>query len=269
MRIGYMQFAPAFHDPEQSFSTIVTLMEKQRADCDLLVLPELALSGYLFSDLKELRSIADEIELVWKEKMAVMARDHSCAIVYGFPESDGSGRIYNSSCTVLPTGVSHTYRKAHLYGFERLVFTPGDSPFTTHSVQYEAESTKIGMLICFDHMFPEPARTLALDGAQIICHPSNLVMPKYAQINSQCYAQTNRVFWVLANRVGTEVLEDGRTCTFTGRSHIVAPDGEILISSSADTEEMVIIDIDPSVADTKKLSSGNDLFSERRVDLYR
>jgi predicted amidohydrolase len=79
------------------------------------------------------------------------------------------------------------------------------------------------MLVCFDHFFPEAARSLALRGARIICHPSNLVL-EYAQTNSITRAVENRVFWILANRTGSETLGE-KTLAFNGRSQIVTPDG--------------------------------------------
>lgn len=268
MHVGYLQFAPSFHDPQNSFSRIEELLNRRGEACDLIVLPELSLSGYLFKDRDELRPIADEIRDIWMGKMAELAREQDCSIVYGYPESTDTGLVYNSSCLVQPDGTAHTYRKVHLYGFERDVFTSGDTRFEVQSLDELPESPKVSMLICFDHMFPEPARTLSLKGTQIICHPSNLVMPTYAQINSRSYALTNRIFWILANRIGKETLDDGRSCTFTGRSQIVAPDGEVLVCSRADVEECRIIQIDPCEADDKGLSSGNDLFDERRPEFY-
>lgn len=122
------------------------------------------------------------------------------------------------------------------------------------------------MLVCFDHFFPEAARSLALHGAQIVCHPSNLVL-EYAQTNSVTRAIENRVFWVLANRVGSETVGD-KTLEFSGRSQIVAPDGRVIAHADSKTEELLVVEIDPSEALDKKVTPRNDLFLDRRTDLY-
>jgi predicted amidohydrolase len=127
-------------------------------------------------------------------------------------------------------------------------------------------SVKIGMLVCFDHFFPEASRSLALHGAQIICHPSNLVMV-HAHTNSITRAVENRVFWILANRTGSETLGK-RTLAFNGRSQIVAPDGRVLGRAGPDSDELLIVEIDPAEALDKKVTPRNDLFLDRRTDLY-
>jgi len=130
----------------------------------------------------------------------------------------------------------------------------------------KGEGVKIGMLVCFDHFFPEAARSLALRGAQIICHPSNLVL-EYAHANSVTRAVENRVFWILANRTGSETLGEKRL-VFNGRSQIVAPDGRLLGRAGPDSDELLIAEIDPAEALDKKVTPRNDLFADRRTDLY-
>ena len=193
--------------------------------------------------------------------MAALSRDRETAIVWGMAESDGS-RIFNSAVMVTPQGEFHVYHKAHLFVDEKDLFDPGDSPFPV----FDLGPVKVGMLVCFDHFFPEAARSLALHGAQIICHPSNLVL-EYAQTNSVTRAVENRVFWVLANRTGSETLSE-KTLAFNGRSQIVAPDGRLLGRAGPDSEELLVADIDPAEALNKKVTPRNDLLLDRRTDLY-
>jgi predicted amidohydrolase len=120
--------------------------------------------------------------------------------------------------------------------------------------------------VCFDHFFPEAARSLALRGAQIICHPSNLVL-EYALVNTITRATENRVFWILANRTGSETLGE-KTLAFNGRSQIIAPDGRLLARAGPDSEETLIAEIDPAEALDKRVTPRNDLFLDRRTDLY-
>jgi predicted amidohydrolase len=124
------------------------------------------------------------------------------------------------------------------------------------------------MMICFDHFFPESARTLALNGAEIIAHPSNLVMPVYAQLTMRTRALENGVFTVTANRVGTESRIPGKTLRYTGESQIVSPSGEILARSPAEGEDIQVVAIDPADARDKALNPFNDRVADRRPDYY-
>jgi predicted amidohydrolase len=123
------------------------------------------------------------------------------------------------------------------------------------------------MMICFDWIFPEVARSLALGGAQILCHSANLVLPYCpAALVTRCVE--NRVFAACANRVGTEARA-GQELTFIGMSEIVAPNGDILVRGSVDREEVLVAEVDPAAADVKTVTPENDLFADRRTDLYR
>jgi predicted amidohydrolase len=255
MRIGLLQFAPEPGAVRANIDHIAGALSGVRTE--LIVLPELCTTGYLFASRSELARLAEPVPAgPTCEAMAALSRDTSTAIVWGMPESAGS-TIFNSAVMVTPQGRFHTYRKAHLFLDEKDLFDPGDSPFPV----FDLGSVKIGVLVCFDHFFPEAARSLALRGAQIICHPSNLVL-EYAHANTITRAAENRVFWILANRTGSETLGDKRLA-FNGRSQIVAPDGRLLGHAGPDSEETIVSEID------KKVTPRNDLFADRRTDLYR
>ncbi|MBA7627742.1 hypothetical protein ES703_35209 [subsurface metagenome] len=117
-------------------------------------------------------------------------------------------------------------------------------------------------------MFPEAARTLALQGAQIICHPSNLVLPEYGQLTTRVRSMENRLYWILANRWGTEA-RGGKKLSYTGCSQITAPDGRILAQAPAEGDALNIVEIDPASACDKRVTPRNDLFADRRPELYR
>mgnify|MGYP002476654204 CR=1 FL=1 len=123
------------------------------------------------------------------------------------------------------------------------------------------------MMICFDWAFPEAARTLALAGAQIICHPSNLVMP-YCQKAMYARAVENRVFIITCNRVGTEE-KNKKKLTFTGNSVILDPSGNYLSSASPGKEELNIVEINPSEALNKFINPVNNVLTDRRPDFYK
>jgi len=260
MRIGLLQFAPRHGDVPANLDHIARALAKVRAD--LVVLPELCTTGYLFTSRPEIAGLAEPVPAgPTCEAMAKLSRDTNCAIVWGMAETTGQ-RIFNSAVMVTPQNEFHVYHKAHLFVDEKDLFDPGESPFPV----FDLGSVKVGMLVCFDHFFPEAARSLALHGAQIICHPSNLIMV-HAHTNSITRAVENRVFWILANRTGSETL-DGRTLAFNGRSQIVAPDGRLLGCAGTDSEELLVAEINPAEALDKKVTPRNDLFLDRRTDLY-
>ena len=260
MHVGLLQFAPRPGDVRANLSHIARALAKIRAD--LVVLPELCTTGYLFASHSEIARLSEPVPAgPTCETMATLSRDTGAAIVWGMAEMAGE-RIFNSAVMVTPQGEFHIYHKAHLFVDEKDLFDPGDSPFPV----FDLGSVRVGMLVCFDHFFPEAARSLALRGAQIICHPSNLVMV-HAHTNTITRAVENRVFWILANRTGSETL-GGRTLAFNGRSQIVAPDGKLLGCAGPISEELLIVEIDPAEALDKKVTPRNDLFLDRRTDLY-
>ena len=124
------------------------------------------------------------------------------------------------------------------------------------------KGVKIGLQICFDWHFPEAWRILALKGAQIICHPSNLVIPELSLRALPGHALCNRVFVVTANRIGRE-----RGMTFIGRSTIWSTKGEILAQAPADKEALKVVEFDPALANRKHLTPKNNLFRDIRIKL--
>ena len=117
-------------------------------------------------------------------------------------------------------------------------------------------------------MFPEAARTLALQGAEIICHPSNLVLPEYGQLTTRVRSIENKVFWILSNRYGTE-NRGGRPLTYTGVSQILAPGGKVLKKAPEKGDSLMIVDVSPEDARSKRIAEMNDLFGDRKPELYR
>jgi len=127
--------------------------------------------------------------------------------------------------------------------------------------------TKIGVMVCFDWFYPESARTLALKGADIICHPSNLVLP-HCPDAMVTRSLENRVFSITANRIGVEARGGRKPLTYIGLSEIVDPCGSILHRAPSDREDLHVVDIDPQTARDKSLNGYNNLFRDRRPDVY-
>jgi predicted amidohydrolase len=261
VRIGLFQFHPAPHNVDANLAHINAALT--RVEADIVVLPELCTTGYIFSSRAELQALAEPVpDGRTCQAMLRLARERRQHIVWGMPESDCDA-LYNSAVMATPEGSLHRYRKTHLFMDEKDLFRPGDHGFPTFPVLDLA----VGMLVCFDHFYPEAARLLALAGALVICHPANLVLDS-AQKTTVARAIENRVFWILANRIGVEERA-GTRLVFTGRSQIVAPDGAVLAQAAPDREEMLVVDIDPNRAKDKRVTPRNDLLLDRRTDLYR
>ncbi|MBS4015156.1 MAG: acyltransferase [Candidatus Latescibacteria bacterium] len=259
MRIGFYQFSPIFGDKQANHDKIAKLFN---VNTDLIVLPELCNTGYLFKSRTELKNLAENIPNGETTRLLMqIARKKNLAIVAGLAEKY-KGILYNSSVFVTPSGKVHTYRKAHLFCDEKFYFTRGNTKFQA----YKYKNSKIGMLICFDYIFPEACRSLVLHGAEIVCQPANLILP-YAERVTISRAIENRVFIVLANRIGFE-KRGKKHIQFIGRSQIVTPTGEVIAKASYDEEEIKIVNIYHKLAINKNVTKYNNILKDRRVDLY-
>jgi predicted amidohydrolase len=259
MRIAIVQNHPAFGEKKSNVEALIHAVDSVQAD--LYVLPELSYSGYQFTSKEEAFALADDLKAPCIDALRNAAVRKSAALVFGFPEKSGS-KIYNSSLAVLPDGREYLYRKTHLFYKETLYFSPGDLGFTL----FDFHEAKIGMAICFDWFFPESFRTLARQGADIIAHCSNLVMP-YCQKADFAQAVQNRVFIATANRIGLEARE-AETLRFTGGSVLVSPKGEYLLEGPPDEPAVLVAQIDPRLARDKQLNPYNHAFKDRRPEFY-
>jgi predicted amidohydrolase len=262
MKVGYYQFKPVFGEVARNLDRVTRALSQVR--CDLLVLPELFASGYQFVSKDEVRDLAEPVPGgPTTARLCEIARARRMHLVAGVPERDGS-RHYNSAVVVGPGGVLGCYRKTHLFFEETKFFTPGDSGFQVWNIGV----AKIGVMVCFDWFYPEAARTLALKGADIICHPSNLVLPHCPDsMVTRCLE--NRVFSITANRIGSERRGGKRMLTYIGKSEVVTPRGRILKRAPEKREQMGIVEIDPKDARDKALNRYNDLLRDRRPKFYR
>jgi predicted amidohydrolase len=162
-----------------------------------------------------------------------------------------------------PNGYIGTYRKTHLFFEETLWFVPGDTGFLV----WDIGRARVGLLVCFDWFFPEAARSLALKGADVLCHPSNLVLP-YCPDAMVTRCLENRVFAITANRVGREQRGEKPALQFIGMSEIVAPNGRILCRSSEKEQELRLCEIDITEARNKRINPYNDLLKDRQPHWY-
>lgn len=258
MKIGFVQFAPVLGKIDATLEKLSPLLDRA-GEAELLVLPELANSGYAFRSLDEARKGAEKIG---RGPFSTFLEEHCRArgihIVAGVNERF-QGRLYNSAVLVGPEGVQGTYRKLHLFKNEKDFFSPGDLGLPI----FRIGGCHVGMLVCFDWIFPEAWRILALQGADLIAHPANLVLPGLAQKAVPVHALTNRIFAVTANRVGSE-----RGLTFTGNSLVADPGGAVLVEGSASEDEVGLVDIQVDRARDKRVTDRNHIFQDRRPDQY-
>jgi len=262
MRIGIVQSSPVFGEVEGNLTGCFDLMSPHTAD--LWVLPELFATGYQFLSPDESRELAELVpDGVTTQTLIAYAVRNECSIVAGLPELDGDD-VYNAAVLVGPDGFLARYRKIHLFYEEKINFTPGDLPFPVIDIGIAT----IGMMVCFDHLFPESARSLALQGADVIAHPANLVLPDLAQRTMSIRALENGVYTATANRVGTEARTN-ESLTYTGQSQVIGPDGEALVRLSQDKVEVAVVEIDLTKARDKAITVHNDKLADRRPDLYR
>ncbi len=261
MRVGYLQFDPVFGEVARNLDHVSARLEQ--VETDLIVLPELFATGYQFVSQEEVFQLAESVpDGATTKRLADIAARRGMTIVAGLPERDG-GRCFNSAVVVGPKGFIGCYRKTHLFFEETLWFTPGDSGFHV----WDIGPAKVGVMICFDWYYPESARTLALQGADIIAHPSNLVLPNCPDsMVTRCLE--NRVFSVTANRIGSEARGGKDRLTFIGLSEVVSPRGRILHRAPRDIEDLTLVEIDPAEARLKALNDYNDLLRDRRPAFY-
>ncbi len=261
MKAGFYQFSPAFGEKEKNIKKAISAIRD--ADVDLLVLPEFFATGYQFISDDEVAELSESIPRGYTtEALFELSREKNIYIVAGLPERDGD-KFYNSAVFTGPEGFIGLYRKTHLFFEENLYFTPGDTGFKV----WDTPIGRIGIKICFDWFFPESMRSLALQGAEVIAHPANLVLP-FCPDSMPVRCLENRVFAVTANRIGTEHRKKDQSLTFIGKSEIVSPIGEILVRAPDDEEALMVVDIDPGLARDKALNPYNDILKARRPEHY-
>lgn len=259
--IGLCQFKPTLLNKKDNIEKMIKLVDNIEAD--LIVFPELATSGYVFNSRDEVLSVADDFEKSdTTEIFTDLAKKNNTSYVIGFPEIS-NGRLFNSSMLINPDGSKFLYRKIHLFNEEKLWFEKGNLGFT---VAKGKNNIKVGLMICFDWIFPESARTLMLKGAQVIAHCSNLVLP-WCQQAMTTRSLENRIYSITCNRTGTET-NGNKEFYFTGMSQICDPLGEILFRLDKTEEVCKIIEADIDKANNKQVNQWNNIIDDRNKEYY-
>ena len=267
VRVACRQLAPAVGDLEANRRlTREAVREAVAAGARLVVLPELSTSGYVFESADEARACAEPASgpalLGWAEEAA----RGNAVVVGGFCELGEDGTLYNSAAVLDGTGVLGVYRKIHLWDREKLFFEPGHACAPV----VETRAGRIGVAVCYDLLFPEIARGLALGGAELIALPANLPRfpwPEERPVEvtlAMATAHLNRLFFALCDRCGPE-----RGVEWVGGSVVCDEYGWPLAGPPADNGPgLVVADCDLSRARDKAWNEHNDVLGDRRPELY-
>jgi predicted amidohydrolase len=257
LKTAIIQFKPELGDIEANLAKLDQLIERVN-ESSLVVMPELASTGYNFSSFNQAYQCSESLEeSVYMSFLAEKALKRDIFIVSGFNERKGD-KLFNSSVLIGPGGCIDVYRKIHLFMNEKDIFQKGDGNMPVIDIG----GVKVGMLICFDYLFPEIWRMLAIRGTDIICHPSNL-LTQNAHRCIPALSLMNRIFILNANRIGYE-----RGLLFNGQSFVTNPYGEVMQKASEDNEEVIHVTLDIDQARDKWVTERNHAFDDRRTDLY-
>jgi predicted amidohydrolase len=267
VRIACEQLTPRVGDLEANrASSVAAIREAVAHGAEVVVLPELVTSGYVFASREEAASVAihadDPLLGEWAAEIAHVPGGRGI-VVGGFCERGDDDKLYNSAAMVSPAGVQAVYRKVHLWDREKLFFERGDQP----PPALDTAVGRIGVLICYDLEFPEMPRMLALQGAELIAVPTNWPRGKWPSgehppevVIAMATARANRVFIACCDRTGTE-----RGQEWTAGTAIVDESG--WVRATADSGPAVA-EVDLTAARTKALTELADVIGDRRPELY-
>ena len=253
--------------PGTNLNQIISLIRAAaERDAKLVMFPECALTGYAYESLEEAIRFAEAANGPSANAIAEACRETNAYAIVGFLEADGNN-YYNAAMLVGPEGVVGNYRKTHLpfIGIDRFL-TPGDRAYQVFDLPFG----KVGMNICYDISFPEPARALKLMGAELIALITN--WPTAAWRSPEFVANTraleNHLFYAATDRVGTE-----RGWNFIGRSKVVDCNGDTLTEAGAQDEELLVVAIDFQEANNNRIVNVPgayevDRLNDRRPELY-
>lgn len=267
VRVATVQLAPIVGKYADNIDAITNAITASLdAGADIVVIPELATSGYVFESPKEARSLAigatDEIFTQWASLAALHA---DSVIVVGFAELGDDNFLYNSAAVVMATGIVGVYRKVHLWNEEKLYFRPGDAP----PLVVNSAHGKIGVMICYDLEFPEWTRMAALSGVDLLAVPTN--WPRTERPDGErvpevqiamAAARVNRMAIACADRTGTE-----RGVQWSEGTTFIGADGWIVDQVGSGTGT-AWADFHPDDSQQKKLTELSHIFNDRFPALY-
>jgi predicted amidohydrolase len=267
IRVAACQIDPQLGEVDRNLEHIERVVaEAAAAGAQLVVLPEAAVTGYVFENLDEALTVAQRAVAVAEQRLANAAVGAGVALIVGTLEAEAR-EVFNTALIFTGDGRRFRYRKMHLpyLGVDRFA-TPGPDPPEV----YELAGMRVGVLICYDLRFPEAARICALEGADLIALPTNwpVGVQFHPGIFAPARAAENHVYLLACDRVGEE-----RGTTFIGRSILLDCNGKELAVAS-DTEEAILFgEVDPDLARQthhRRIPGEHewDTINDRRPGLY-
>jgi predicted amidohydrolase len=261
-RVAAIQFEPRLGAKAENIARLLELAETAaRHGARLIVLPEMATTGYCWYDREEVRPYVEPIPGPTTKRFAELTQSFGCYVVVGMPEIlPRTGIFYNSAVLIGPEGVAGVYRKTHSYAADMKWAKDGDLGLPV----WETQLGRIGIMICMDAGYFEPARLLALAGADVLCFPTNWLGEKSPAPAWMARAYENGCYLIGANRYGLE-----RGVQFSGGSCVLNPDGTI--QAAQDSGDGIIYgEVSLAAARAKSFCSGGDAekLVARRAELY-
>ncbi|MFX1265141.1 MAG: nitrilase-related carbon-nitrogen hydrolase [Promethearchaeota archaeon] len=259
LRLAVGQMEPRINDHHGNLSRMMEILDSASDnDVDVLVLPELVNSGYVFETKQEVEALAEQIPDGPFSSALLQWSARNTLVVAGLAERVEAS-FYNSAGVFGNRKHLVTYRKIQLFDREKDWFEAGDE----EPPVVEFRGHRFGVIVCFDWAFPELTRILALKGAQIVLHPGNFVLP-YCPDAMTTRSIENLIFTATAGRTGDE-----RGVSFIGGSQVTTPKGEILFRLKDRETKVAWVDVDLTEADNKAITERNDVLKDRRPELYR
>ena len=266
VRVSCRQVSPRIADLAANADTSTEAVRSAVAEgADVIVLPELVTSGYMFESRAEVAAVAVSADhSLFAGWAAALAGRPGAIVIGGFAEVGAGGEHYNSAAVVDSSGIVSIYRKTHLWDREKLWFRPG----SRLPPVIDTAHGRLGVAICYDLEFPELMRHLAVAGAELVAVPANWpLVPRPAGerppevVIAMAAARINRMAIACCDRLGTE-----RGQVWTGGTTVVDVDGWPV--ATAGESGVATADLDLVAARVKTLTEHAHAFDDRRTDLY-
>lgn len=282
MKIGFLQQHNSADTRENILRLAEGIADLAKRGAELIILQELHNSLY-FCQVENVNNfdLAEPIPGPSTDMFGELARQYGVVIVTSLFERRAPGLYHNTAVVIERDGcIAGKYRKMHIPDdpayYEKFYFTPGDLGF--HPI--DTSVGRLGVMVCWDQWYPEAARLMALQGAEILIYPTAI---GYESSDTPEEQQRQRRAWqtvqrghavanglpvVAVNRVGHEPDPSGQTngIMFWGTSFVAGPQGEIFYEASEDEEESIIVDID--MAHSEQVRRWWPFLRDRRIEEY-
>jgi predicted amidohydrolase len=245
-------------DPKRNLATVLEAIEEAAGQgAKLIVFPECMNSGYVWKDQVHAVECADPVPGLFTSEISKLTARLKVYVAIGLSEKDGE-KVYNSAALIGPKGLIGHYQKNFLFDFDPDFFTRGNTGYPV----FNTEVGKIGMFICADARIPEGARTLTLNGAEILLHITNSTTHEQHEMHVPTRGNESEAWIISADKFGKE-----EGLTYPGHTLIIAPDGTEVAHGSGEKEEIVYGEIDLDAV--KRVRSGpNSILKGRRPETY-